>query len=205
MDCRMWVEGLNEKEANLSKVPLEGGSESFRDLGMVGSAERTARLKTPPCLAHSAQLLGLPPSGLLLGFSHFRAFADSHCPPSIKDPVLMLSELPSILWWHWNIGDNKFQLTCVKCSLHTRHSADIILGWFPFNSHQPHKKIHITSFYKGKKMDTERLINFFQITMNSIKTLSSENPCITETLCPSHLYAPWLVGSKKWPLSWCFE
>ena len=68
----MWVEPLNEKEENLSKVPLEGGSESFRDLGMVGSAERTGRLKTPPCLAHSAQLLGLPPSGLLLGFSHYR-------------------------------------------------------------------------------------------------------------------------------------
>lgn len=70
------------------------------------------------------------------------------------------------------------------------HSADILLGCFPFNCHQPRKKtrIDITSFYKGKKNDTERLINFFRITMNS--NICSQSPCIMETMCPSYLHAP---------------
>lgn len=107
MDCRMWVERLNEKRSKFEQVPLEGGSESFRDLRMVGSAERTARLKTLPCLTYSTQLLGLPPSGPLPAFFYYREpTTDSHCPPSIKDPVLMLSGFKHITmalkyWWQY--------------------------------------------------------------------------------------------------------
>ena len=90
--------GLMRKKQNLSKISLEEGSESFGGLGMVVAAEGTARLKSPPCLAHSAQLLSFHPSGLPSGSLPLRtAFAESSCPSSIKDPISMLSELPSIL------------------------------------------------------------------------------------------------------------
>lgn len=117
MDCRMWVERLNEKEANLSKVPLEeGGSESFQRSEDGWFSRENSKVKTLPCLAHSTQLLGLPPSGPLPAFFYYRA-------PSL---ILTVHPQSRILSWcsqsfqayydGWNIGDNTFPLTCVKCS-----------------------------------------------------------------------------------------
>lgn len=92
-----WKDLMREKQ-NLSEISLEEGSESLRDLGMVVPAEGTARLESPPCVAHSAQLLSSHPSGLLSGSLPLRgALPDSNCPFSIKNPISMLSELPSIL------------------------------------------------------------------------------------------------------------
>lgn len=95
---------MREKQ-NLSEISLEEGSESLRDLGMVVPAEGTARLESPPCVAHSAQLLSFHPSGLLSGSLPLRrALADSNCPSSIKDRSLTVQtkgNLTSHIWFQF--------------------------------------------------------------------------------------------------------
>lgn len=136
-----------------AKSQLEGGSESFQRSEDGWFSRENSKAENPsPCLAHSTQLLGLPPSGPL-PFLYYREpsliltvrLNQGSCLDALRASKHITMALK--YWWQY--------ISINMCKVLTEHQA---LCWYcswmisSFNSHQPHKKIriYITSFYRKK-------------------------------------------------------
>lgn len=150
---RMWMENLNEKKDDIWEKSCWRKAVSLT--GII-TAEGTAKLKTPPCRTHSAQLLTPYPSGLPLSLSHFSEpflMPTTHSQWRLHVNALRASR--HIMIVVKILIDNKFALNMYKALTECQALCWWLTGMISFQlSPNTVRNIHIyiISFYKGKTL-----------------------------------------------------